>query len=425
MFRRGMDGESPPPVRATALVGAIARGVVDDEEAQRELHAICSGDSPEARHALALSLHLLPADRFAWVAEELLVLREPVLAQTVAHSLAISPAEAYLPTLLRLLGEANARTEARDALVKLGDVALDALERAMADPSLPRALRRHLPRTVSRFGGPRAAAMLLGALQGETDEAIEYKILRGLGRMRASDPELPIDKAQLLDRAGRYLRAAIQALFWRQAVDFARAREPRVNTPAGELLSLLLFDHEGSALERVFRVLHIVQPTEEFRIIYDGLRSSDNKTRASSRELLEHVVTTPLKDGILAMVDDLPLVERLRGASVFFDPPGRDRLATVEGLMNAEGASARDSSHGRAQTMLGETYADSLRAMLRDRSAVLRAVASHHIAELGLDELRVELAAASQRGRGVLRTLTEQALDLLAAARRQEVPNAG
>jgi hypothetical protein len=75
--------------------------------------------------------------------------------------------------------------------------------------------------------------------------------------------------------------------------------------------------------------------------------------------------------------------------------------------------------------MLGETYADSLRAMLRDRSAVLRAVASHHIAELGLDELRVELAAASQRGRGVLRTLTEQALDLLAAARRQEVPNAG
>jgi ATP/ADP translocase len=424
MFRRGMDGESPP-VRATALVGAIARSVVTDEQAERELRDIIGGDSPEARQALALSLHLLPAERFAWVAEELIVLREPGLAQTVAHSLAISPAEVNLPALLHLLGEVSARTEAREALVKLGDVALDALERAMADQSLPRALRRHLPRTVSRFGGTRAAAMLLKALQEETDEAIEYKILRGLGRMRASDPELPIDKTQLLDRAGRYLQAAIQALFWRQAVDFARAREPRVNTPAGELLSLLLFDHEGSALERVFRVLHIVQPTEEFRIIYDGLRSSDNKIRASSRELLEHVVTTPLKDGILAMVDDMPLVDRLRAASVFFDPPGRERLQSVERMMNTEGASVRDSTYGRAQTVLGETYADSLREMLGDRSAVLRAVASHHIAELGLDELRVELAAASQRGRGVLRTLTEQALDLLAAARRQEAPNAG
>ena len=424
MFRRGMEGESPP-VRATALVGAIARSVVDDAQAETDLRAIINGDSTEARHALALSLHLLPAQRFAWVADELIVQREPALAQTVAHSLAISPSEANLPTLLRLLGEADARADAREALLKLGDVALDALEQAMADQALPRALRRHLPRTVSRFGGMRAGAMLQRALQHETDEAIEYKILRGLGRMRASDPELPIDKQQLLDRAGRYLQSAIQALFWRQAVDFARAREPRVNTPAGELLSLLLFDHEGSALERVFRVLHILQPTEEFRIIYDGLRSSDNKTRASSRELLEHVVETPLKDGILAMVDDVPLVDRLRAASVFFDPPGRDNLESVERLMNAEGASARASIQGRAQTVLGETYADSLREMLGDRSAVLRAVASHHIAELGLDELRVELAAASQRSRGVLRTLTEQALDLLAAARRQEAPNAG
>ena len=329
------------------------------------------------------------------------------------------------PTLLRLLGEADGRSEARDALLKLGDVALDALEQAMDDQSLPRALRRHLPRTVSRFDGARAAAMLLRALQQETDEAIEYKILRGLGRMRASDPDLPIDHKQLVDRAARYLRAAIQALFWRQTVDFARAREPRVNTPAGELLSLLLFDHEGSALERVFRVLHIIQPTEEFRIIYDGLRSSDNKTRASSRELLEHVVDSPLKDGILAMVDDVPLVDRLRAASVFYDPPGRDRLEAVESLINDGAVASRTSSQGHAQTVLGETYADSLRAMLGDRSAVLRAVASHHIAELGLDELRVELAEASQRGRGVLRTLTEQALDLLAAARRQEVPNAG
>ena len=222
MFRRCMGGESPP-VRATALVGVIARSMVEDAEAERDLREIIGGDSPEARHALALSLPLLPAERFAWVAEELVAPREPAMLETVAHSLAIAPSKAHLPLLLRLLGEASARSEAREALLKLGDVALDELERAMGDQSLPRALRRHLPRTISRFDGGRAAAMLLEFLQQETDEAIEYKILRGLGRMRASDPELSVDKKQLVERAARYLRDAIQALFWRQAVDLARA----------------------------------------------------------------------------------------------------------------------------------------------------------------------------------------------------------
>jgi ATP:ADP antiporter, AAA family len=421
MFRRCIGMESPP-VRATALVGAITRNLIDGAEAERALRGVLEGDSDEARQALALSLHLLAPERYAWVAQEL-VARDAALAPTVAHSLSVAPAEQHLPILLQLLGDARARSEARDALLKLGDVALDALETAMTDAHLPRGLRRHLPRTISRFGGRRAAAMLQRFLMQEGDDAIEYKILRGLGRMRASDPALPVDERQLIALAGRYLRAAIQALFWRQAVDFARAREPRVNTPAGELLSLLLFDHEGSALERVFRVLHILQPTEEFRMIYDGLRGSDPKTRASSRELLEHVVEAPLKDGILAMVDDLPLSDRLRGASAFFDPPGRARLASLESLVGAD--APKDGRSSRAQTVLGETYADGLRAMLEDRSAVLRAVASHHIAELGLDELRVELAAASERSRGVLRTLTDQALDLLAAARRQQATNAG
>jgi len=421
MFRRCMAGESPP-VRATALVGAIARDVINGAEAEQSLNDVLQGDSGEARQALALSLHLLSPERYAWVASAL-VARDPTLTPTVAHSLMMAPAAEHLPLLLRLLDDTRGRNEAREALLKLGDAALDALETAMTDPLMPRGLRRHLPRTISRFGGRRAAAMLQRFLANEGDEAIEYKILRGLGRMRASDQALPVDKEQLIALAGRYLRAAIQALFWRQTVDFARAREPRVNTPAGELLSLLLLDHEGSALERVFRVLHILQPTEEFRIIYDGLRGTDSKTRASSRELLEHVVEAPLRDGILAMVDDLPLSERLRGASAFFDPPGRARMASLDSQVN--GDPARNSASSRAQAVLGETYADALRAMLADRSAVLRAVASHHIAELGLDELRVELAAASERSRGVLRTLTDQALDLLAAARRQQATNPG
>jgi ATP:ADP antiporter, AAA family len=421
LFRRSTS--ESPPVRATAIVGMVARGMCSDEEAQRSIEAVLSSDSPEARQALGLSLRLLPADRYLWVAERLAFHDEPGLSQLVARSIASSPDPDHIPVLIRLLEDRTARNDARTALVALGDAALDRLEQAMADQELPRALRRHLPRTISRFRGLRPAEILLRFLESEIDDAIEYKILRGLGRMRTIDPDVPIDRDRLLEVARKYLREAIEALYFRLTVDSARSRTPSINTPAAELLTALLRDHEINALERVFRTLHIFEPSEEFRMIFDGLRSAEAKTRASSRELLEHVVPAPIRDGVLAMVDDALPAERLENAVAFYDPSGREGFQLLELERQSAVAISDMNRQKTVERELGVAYAECLRSMLGHRSEVLRSVASYHIAELGLGDLKADLAAVSRRS-GFFRGLTESAIDLLESSRRPELRGA-
>lgn len=345
-LRRCLTDESPA-VRAAATVGLIAAGALADGAARQELRAVVDGPSAEAREALALALRHLPADRFAWVAADLVKLAEPGLAATVARSLAAVPSARHLPTLVDLLAHRQSRAAAREALSALGEVALEHLEKAMDDTSLPRAVRRHVPRTISRFSGQRPARILLRRLIAETDEAIHYKVLRGLGRLRANDPSAPIDRDALLGMAEVALDAAVTARRYRRLVDGARRRG--ADTPAAELLASLLGDQEASAMERAFRFLHIIRPTEEFEMIYDGLRSSDSSTRASSRELLEHVVPDPLHDRIVAMIDDANETDAPNSALA---DPSRE-------------------------------YHTCLLAMSQEPSELLRSVVARHLAELG------------------------------------------
>jgi predicted component of type VI protein secretion system len=402
-------------VRATAIVGLVASGTMPDKEAEPLLKEMIDGPSAEARHALALSLRLLPPERFAWVGRALAERPEPELLALVARSMAASPSVQHIDALIHLLSKREARGEARAALQKLGSSALAQLERALSDHALPRAMRRHLPRTISRFESPRAAEILLRFLPTEPDDAIQFKILRGLGRLRADSPHLPVDRQMILALARDTLRRTITALHWRIVVDWMRARDSRLDTSAGELLSTLLGDLEQNLLERVFRLLHIMQPTEDLRMIYDGARSQLAKIRAGSLELLEHVAPEGIRDGILGLVDQAADEERLRNASAFYDPPGRDRFEELR--------AATQTPAPPSLAKLEAAYAQTLGQMLHDPSGVLRSVAGYHIAELGFGELRDEVAAASLRGRDTITSLTERALHLL-EGRRVEAPSA-
>ncbi|HEY6558245.1 MAG TPA: Npt1/Npt2 family nucleotide transporter [Polyangiaceae bacterium] len=409
--------DQSPAVRATAVVGLISAGAMEGEEPERALSSIIDGDSPEARHALALSLRQLPAERYAWVALALARLKQPGLAAAVARALAVAPAPEHLPALVLLLAQREGRGEAREALRKLGDEGLACLERALADTELPRVVRRHIPRAISYFGTAQAAAVLTEYLPRERDDAVTYKILRGLGRLCADNPETPIEREALLDCARATLEKSITLLSWHLIVDRGRATNARYDSGASELLSALLRDYERSALERVFRLLHIMRPSEEFGMIYDGLRSADPAVRAGSLELIEHVVPDAIRDGIVATVDDAPAAERLANASRFYDAPMRARVVAIDALLAGD---AEDIQ--RAQALLEAAYAEALAEMLGDRSEVLKSVASYHASELGLQGLNPKLfSTAPTEQRSSLSELNDRELDVLAERARLEL----
>ena len=170
------------------------------------------GGSSFTRLELARALRYLPPDRFAWVGVELATIVEPGLGDAVSQSIIKSPHPKYLQTLLGLLTDREARDAARQAFIAIGEPALRFLEEQLADKSLPGVVRRHLPRTISRFAGEDASQVLLAALPRETDERVLLKILRGLGRQRTHNPDGAIDREQLLEVARNTLRRAITAV---------------------------------------------------------------------------------------------------------------------------------------------------------------------------------------------------------------------
>jgi hypothetical protein len=373
------------------LLAAIHGGSIERDRATAELQGILRGDSAGARLALAQGAHLLLAEH-AWVVEELSECTDSGVTTALARALSSVPAVAQVPVLIGLLADRDARRDARQALVAIGEPALDALEKALSNESLERAVRRHLPRTISRFSGRRPAAILERRLARETDDAIVFKILRGLGRLRADDPSTPVNRALIRRLAKRSVKRAIDMLYFRQLAELARRALPVVRTPASELLVAALADQTERTLERAFRLLHILEPGEELEIVYDAMKSDDAEMRARGRELFEHVAQGAVRTGILALVDDAPPLERLAAALAFHEPSGARTLIELGRELDAD-------EDDRAWLTFG--YAALLSTLLADSSRVLSAIAGYHRLELQLDsdaDAR-ELGPGRRRGR--------------------------
>jgi AAA family ATP:ADP antiporter len=338
LLRRHLGDARSAAVRRTALVGLVAGGgVADDAQATAALRQALDHATPDAVPILASALHDLPPRFACLLASELSRNPDPRFGVEVAKAIAAEPSPVFLDTLIELLARRE-RVPAREALVGLGDVAFDRLATALADPATPAAVRLHLPRSISRFGTARAAAILVERLAQETDERVTYKILRGLGRLRTDDPRVPVDRDAMYDVAEAQLGRAVTLL----AVRVAWSALERDGTAGGaRLLPGLLEEKERRAIEAVFRVLHVLEPDAGYAMAHRGLAAPDPAARASGRELTENLVRGRLRAPLLAVTDTLPPAARLAAALGFHEPLG---VRAARGRRR----SASSRSHGTA-----------------------------------------------------------------------------
>ena len=191
------------------------------------------------------------------------------------------------------------------------------------------------------------------------------------------------------------LEAAFRLIDWRLGIESGAAGEPRRATPGQALLVALLRDKEAHAFERIMRFLALQYRAEDFKRIFWGLRNQERKVRASSRELLQNVVEPPLRDPLLAFVDDLPDREKLLAAAPLYTPQPVDY-----------------------ETLLGR--------LLEQPGESVRCIAAYHVGELGLRSLRPRLLALQSPGAAdfFLSRIVERALSLLPPSAEERVAHA-
>jgi hypothetical protein len=276
----------------------------------------------------------------------------------------------------------------REALRAIGADALAFLERALADPGLPHAVRAALPRCIGTFVNAAAGSILLDRMLVEPDGTVRYQILRTLGRMRREAPRLRLDTDKVDEALRQTVVGVYRLMHWRVSLE----AEP-LHTPLYELLVTTLRDKERHGQERLFRLLGLRNPSEEFEPIYLGLRSENRELHAGSVELIENLLQSPLREAVTGLVDDLGVEERLDRGRGFYQARPMTRVETLEAILDAGGAT-------------------------------LKALAAYQVGTLRLARLRDRLVKLTGAG-GFVAEAARRGLELLARGRADGVAYAG
>lgn len=290
---------------------------------------------------------------------------EIVVRLEVARAMQARRSPLFVPVLVGMLARHELRHTARTALLAIPG-ALDALTDALADVSLPHAVRFHLPRTIALFEPAEAAKRLVSRLGEETDGGVRFKILRALIKLRGREPRLALDEAVLAATAEKTMDHVAVLRDWRAALTAHAPAEVEaqgeLRAAAHHLLSDLLRDKETHATQRLFLLLQLIH-REDFDDIWRGLRSKNAKTRASSVELIENILRPPLRQRVLALVAEAPAPSKLQSYE-----------AVLQEILARGGTTLRMIAEVRA-TELGIAFAErrsvSGRDPLRDASRSL------------------------------------------------------
>jgi hypothetical protein len=138
------------------------------------------------------------------------------------------------------------------------------------------------------------------------------RVVRARSRSRAADPKTVPDGAALDDQLRSSLIRVIELLQWRAAIE----AHGSVRTVEVESLHMALREKEQAALERAFSLMALRQPDENFALLWHGLHSDDPRLQAASAEVLEASLTGPIREAVLAIVDEGdPAARRARIAS--------------------------------------------------------------------------------------------------------------
>ncbi|MFK7897714.1 MAG: Npt1/Npt2 family nucleotide transporter [Myxococcota bacterium] len=382
-------------VRVSAAAGMVALKQDEVERYSAILDEVIEypEDGPRLAVAMASRLHYHPASREALVtiAQD----RDPAAAREAVRAMADSDDAYFTEPLVSLLGDRRIRDEVRSALLNRKGPALAVLEEQLTNRDTPIWVVRHIPRTISRFGTPEAANVLISSLPQISSGMVRYKAIRGLEMLRLEFARRSSKERQMFFEEvegdgiraefDRTLARSLEILRFEAILSKAQVLAPESKTSVGMLLVELLRDKRVLATSRLFTMLGLLNPLENFNQIQDGLSSSNLTERASAAELIETLLPNDVATEVLGLASAGAPDELLARTKTSFDP-------------NVD-------------------FADALRALAADPSKTVRAVALYYSDELSLDQVAEGLPDALLATVGGSPTenlsIKERALDLL------------
>jgi ATP:ADP antiporter, AAA family len=339
-LRQHLAAEASPEVRAAITVNLVVSGEFDAPERARQLEALLREGAPSAKHALAEAIGRRGATGFDAILVALLAAPEIEVRVASVRAMGHVASSALLPHLIDALVDEATRSDVEQALASHGDEAFDALRERFENTKTDATLRWRIPPAMATCNAQRTLSTLTEWLPTEPDGAVRFGILLVLERLVRLHPTLSVDRAALGRSVAETLTRAYRFLDARLLLVRGAARDATRKTPAHVLLHDLLRDKETNARGRLFRLLALLHPSEDFGQIYRSLSVSKHH-RATSVELIESILREPVRGAVLGLVDDCADELRLARAGRYHHSRPLDYPGLLEWLSRGESDAVR------------------------------------------------------------------------------------
>jgi HEAT repeat protein len=357
MTQAFLDDPSYRVKGATACFLILSRGEEEYYVVAREiLEKLAHSPDPSARLEAARALgHLRTSPDLA---ELLLTLLEDPSTEVVQQALQ-SAGEVQrrdlVPLIIARLGSRDTTLQARRALVKYGAKVLGTLRDYLLDDQTELAVRRAIPRVISRIGSQLAVDILLNHLH-EVAPELRLTVIKGLNKLRAQSPELRFDAARIREHLIIEAREYYQSLALLQAYN-PTTRLPAPQQESDDLLQRALEEKSTSIFERIFRLLGLIYPPEDLHQAYQATLSPEATVKANALELLDNLLRTDDKHLALPIADDeITMSGKMRVATSL-------GVAAIEGRIAALSRLVADSEPTVVGTALDAIYSHRLESL--------------------------------------------------------------
>jgi len=286
-----------PAIRGAAVAGIIRFGGLEGIlHAADDLKAMLAAKDEGMRFACAHVLQEIGIKGFHGPVQALLADDSPRVQLAAIAAAGAMRSPELVPSLIYKLRQRETARAAQAALSAYGDDVIDALVKVVRQPREDAALRRAVPRVLERIGSRAALDALLAALFVVEDDEVRRELARACARLR-DRLGVAVDEAavkRLIDaELGRhYQMLAMMADLQTVAADRRR-----------DLLRDALEARAWRSLDGVFRLLAIVQPYKAIETIWGNLRSTSAVSRANAIEVLDNLLDSDEKRGLLPLVE--------------------------------------------------------------------------------------------------------------------------
>jgi ATP:ADP antiporter, AAA family len=285
-----------PAVRAAVLAHLVADGaperpsLLDRSYLEARWERAAAGD-PDERVELALATAGLREDPDAGrFLDPFLDDADARVVATALRSAALLNRVDCADRMIAALSDPATRNAARDALATLGAPAVEPLAAALLDERTDSRIRRTIPGVLARIPAQATVDALFElVLAPETDQLLDFRSLKALGKLRARGDTLEFPADVVLEVAAR--EAAAARRYARAATTLHSDGAP-LDRP-GILLAGALDDAWRERREGLFRCFGLLYPAHEVYRTWLAVGSSSRPRRANALEWLEHTLGHP------------------------------------------------------------------------------------------------------------------------------------